>query len=349
MNKISLVTICRLFPLRRINIQNFRTVPSRKLPLLKTEKRLDIVILGPPNVGKSVLLNTLLHVKLAATSRKKHTTRKEILGVFNHRNVQLAFYDTPGFVGQQHAVNPGVQSIRNVSFAAVSKADVVLLVVDSSHKITKQYQDVFAELAKLALDNAKIEIILVLNKVDLVNPKTNLLETTKQLVSLINGVKLRPEEAHLAELDTTTFMISALENDGVIDLKNYLISIAPQRSWMIGKEEGITSLSKEERVEQIVLEALLDHTHQEIPYVADIRCKTIVDVSPTVLRIDADVLVDTSGQQRIVIGHKGRTLVKVRQAAVEILEKIFSKKVLLYIWVNLRKSGNQAEAPIAPL
>src|SRR5687767_632033 len=63
-----------------------------KLPVPKTQKRLDVVILGVPNVGKSVLLNAMLKTKLAATSRKRHTTRNEILGVFNHRNVQLAFY-----------------------------------------------------------------------------------------------------------------------------------------------------------------------------------------------------------------------------------------------------------------
>ena len=68
----------------------------KSLPIPNFEKRLDIVILGHTNVGKSVLLNTLVNSKIAATSRKRNTTRMEILGVYNHRNVQLAFYDTPG-------------------------------------------------------------------------------------------------------------------------------------------------------------------------------------------------------------------------------------------------------------
>ena len=73
-----------------------RKQPLKSLPIPNFEKRLDIVILGHTNVGKSVLLNTLVNSKIAATSRKRNTTRMEILGVYNHRNVQLAFYDTPG-------------------------------------------------------------------------------------------------------------------------------------------------------------------------------------------------------------------------------------------------------------
>ena len=128
-----------------------------------------------------------------------------------------------------------------------------------------------------------------------------------QLVSLINGVKLGPEMQHLAQLDTTTFMISALKDDGVIDLKNYLLSIAVEKPWLIPKEEGVTDLTIEERVEQIVLEMMLDHTHNEIPYIADIQCKSLADLSSTRVKIEVDIKVDSGGQQRIVVGHQGRT------------------------------------------
>ena len=68
-----------------IQTRHARYVPKKRLPVPRTEKRLDIVILGSPNAGKSVLLNTLVQTKLAATTRKRHTTGSEILGVFNHR------------------------------------------------------------------------------------------------------------------------------------------------------------------------------------------------------------------------------------------------------------------------
>lgn len=307
------------------------------MPVPRLEKRLDCVILGPPNAGKSVLLNTLVKTKLAATSRKRHTTRGEILGVFNHRNVQLAFYDTPGYVRDADATSKDVKVLRSFTTSTSRKADVVLIVMDAARDVDLVQQDTFAELVRTALKNSEIEIILVLNKVDLVVPKNRLLDTTRQLVSLINGVKLGSSGAALAQLDTTTFMISATQNDGVVDLKNYLISLAKQKEWIIPSGEGNTLLTNEERVEQIVLEMLLDHTHEEIPYIADIECTSIKPATQTRLRIDVSIKVNTGAQERIIVGHQGRTLVKIRSAAVDVLEKIFKKDVLLFLWVTKRE------------
>jgi GTP-binding protein Era len=317
-----------------------RKVPVSRLPVPNFEKRLDVVILGHVNTGKSVLLNTLIDEKVAATSRKRHTTRYEILGVFNHRNVQLAFYDTPGYMRYDKHMSEDIKTLRDTAESSASKADVVLLVVDASLPLTDSYKDAFSEMAKLAIQSAKMEIILILNKVDLVNPKNQLLSTTYQLVSLINGVKLGPEKAHLAKLDTTTFMISALQDDGVIDIKNYLISLATTKPWIIPKEKGKTSLSKAQRVEQVILEMLLDNTHQEIPYIAAIRCKKISNLTHFRVRIDVDIEVENPTQKKIVIGYQGRNLVKIRQSSVEVLEQILSTKVILYLWIKA-KSGDE--------
>jgi GTP-binding protein Era len=335
------------------HVRHVRHVPARRLPVPRAEKRLDVVILGSPNAGKSVLLNTLVQTKLAATTRKRHTTRNEILGVFNHRNVQLAFYDTPGFVSSAEALKQDVKTLRNLAAAAAAKADVALLVVDATWNFERPaHQDTFAEMAKLAMTSVTTEVVLVLNKVDLVFPKTQLLETTYALVSLINGVKLGPGGADRAELDTTTFMISALKDDGVTDLKNYLISISKPKPWVIPRNQkqlvpsglnleadAVTTLSLEERVEEIILEAMMDNTHEEIPYIADIACKSISNLTPTRLRIDIDIKVDSPSQQRIIVGQQGRTLLKIRSCASEVLERALGKQVILYLWVLLRSAG----------
>lgn len=314
------------------------------MPVPKFEKRLDCVIFGLPNVGKSVLLNSLVKQKLAATSRKRQTTRGEIQGVFNHRNTQLVFYDTPGYIAKSADLKKEMQVIREKATSTLVKSDVVLLVVDAARRIDHNARYLFGEMTRLAVKSAKKEIILVLNKVDLVNPKRKLLEITREYISLINGVKLGPENAHLAQLDTTTFMVSATENDGVLDIKNYLIQIADMKPWMLSKEEGFTTMSKEERVEEIILESFLDHVHEEIPYIAKIKCTKISQHSTrtgSVAAIEVDILLDNVRQRKIVLGHQGQTLLRIRQDACSTLEPIFGCLVILKFDIKVRKEKAQ--------
>jgi GTP-binding protein Era len=320
-----------------------RTTAKRVLPVPKFEKRLDVVILGAPNAGKSVLLNRMVQSRIAATSRKRHTTRTEILGVFNYRNTQLAFYDTPGYVRKVDALKADAKTLSDSAASSTGRADVVLIVVDAARCGSPKFHDAFAEMVRIAMTNAKKEIILVLNKVDMVEPKRKLLDITRELVSLVNGVKLGPGKEHLAQLDTTTFMISALQNDGLLDIKNYLIGIADLKPWVLPADQGISGASLQTRVEEMVLEQLLDHTHEEIPYICDLECTTIVPItrSGSRVKVEVNIWVDTPAQQRIIVGQQGRTLVKVRQGAVVVLEEIIGKEVILMLWVKLRKENSR--------
>jgi len=260
------------------------------------------------------------------------------LGVFNYHKTQLAFYDIPGFVPSHSDGREEVRRLRQTITSTVARADVVVLVIDAAKASNHLDIHDYSEMIRLAFDGASQEVILVLNKIDLVHPKNKLLDLTYDIVSIINGVKLGAEGADEAMLDTTTFMISAMENDGVIDLKNYLLSAAKPKEWVIApnSRNRLTNLPDEERVEEMVREMLLDSTHEEIPYVAGVTCQSVRSMSPTKLRVDVDIFVDNNRQQRIVVGDKGRTLLKIRQTGAEVLETIFGKTVILYLWVKIR-------------
>ena len=138
-------------------------------------------------------------------------------------------------------------------------------------------------------------------------------------------------------------MISSTEDDGVIDLKNYLLSLAPIRNWAVPKEFGYTNMTDEEKVEEMILEMLMLHTHDEIPYIASIECKSISNLNSDRVRIDVNILVNGNAQQRIVIGAQGRTLVKIRQDAVVALEELLEKQVILFLWVKVRNEKEEVD------
>lgn len=321
----------------KLGLRFLRHKPVLNLPKMGSEKSLDVVILGSPNVGKSALLNSLIGAHVAAATRKSHTTRREILGVFNHRNTQLAFYDTPGFISATNARSKQHSELRETTTKAAKDTEVVLVLVDAARVLSNKFDFEFAEMCKLAYAGAKTEVILVLNKVDIVEPKDRLFDVVEKYVSLMNGVRHGPSGAHLAQLDVTTFMISALKDDGVVDLKNYLLSIAEYRPWILPVEKGATDQTDHELVREIVYEKFLENVHDEIPFIAEIECVSVEASSANKLDIVVDIRVDTAKQMRIVIGQQGRTMLKLRQSACKLLEAILHKVVILTFNVKLKK------------
>lgn len=97
---------------------------SAALPNIEptTRKRLDVAIVGLPNAGKSQLLNSLVGTKVAAVSRKRHTTRSGILAARTIENTQIVFVDTPGFM---HHASTAREGVRQLAAHASSEMDEV--------------------------------------------------------------------------------------------------------------------------------------------------------------------------------------------------------------------------------
>ena len=187
----------------------------------ETKRRLDVAIVGPPNAGKSQLLNSIISTQVAAVSRKRHTTREDILATRTKNNSQLVFIDTPGFMNLKTAKDEKLfKDLVQNARAGITHADYTLVVVDAARKITPDLKESLAHLFLQAIqstgriDDETVDVrgnvqevkatssmskehekfCIVLNKVDLVSPKEKLLDIAEELGTLgDNCVKYKLE------------------------------------------------------------------------------------------------------------------------------------------------------------
>lgn len=158
-------------------------------------KRLDIAIVGAPNAGKSQLLNALTQTKVAAVSRKRHTTRTDVLGARTAGNTQIVFKDTPGFLRLENAKEERLDRDLIITAAAeMQHVDYCLLVVDSARKLTDNYRHALVQLMTGAInskgriedDSDDEESERVTEKI---NKGTDAKETSKFAIVLNKGEK----------------------------------------------------------------------------------------------------------------------------------------------------------------
>ena len=85
-----------------------------------------VSIVGLPNAGKSTFLNAVIDEKLAITSKKPQTTRKNLKGIYNDEDSQIVFVDTPG-------INEGKTALDKFMSRSVTSSmeDIDVIVVNT--------------------------------------------------------------------------------------------------------------------------------------------------------------------------------------------------------------------------
>ena len=131
-----------------------------------------VVILGRPNVGKSTLLNRLVGSKLAIVTPKPQTTRDAIQGVLTRTEGQIVFVDSPGI--HEPSLELGRRMMSEVR-RATSGCHLVLLLVDANKPDQIGDRTVIHMVKEL-----KTKTFLVLNKIDLLKTKDQLLPQIEQ-------------------------------------------------------------------------------------------------------------------------------------------------------------------------
>jgi len=270
-----------------------------------------IAVVGRPNVGKSTLVNALVGAKVSIVSSKPQTTRHRILGVRTEADAQFIFADTPGFQTRyKSALN---QAMNRSVTQALAEVDVVLWVVEAM-KFTPADQRI---LPLLPLDKP---VVLVVNKVDTVATKTDLLpflQKMGQQFAFAEIVPLSAEQVRDAE------RLPAI-------LKPYL----PEgEAWF--QEDDITDRSTRFLAAEMVREKVFRLTGDEIPYAVAVTIENFEE-APGLFRIGAVVWVDREAHRPILLGNKGEHIKRIASEARQDMEKLFDCKVFLNVWVKVK-------------
>ena len=283
-----------------------------------------VSIIGRPNVGKSSLINSFLECHLAITSPVAQTTRNIIQGVYNDREAQIIFLDTPGI---HKAENRLGRVLNKQATSLIKDIDIVLFVVDAYSGIGKG--------DKLIIDTLKsidAPVILVINKIDKI-PNEKIIETINDYKDLYPFQEIVP--------------ISTLKNDNIKRLIEVIKKYLPQNPKYVN-EEDITNSSKYFMISEYVREKLLAILKEEIPH--SVACvTTLFEEKENIVNIGVDIIVDRDSLKKIVIGKDGSNLKQVGTLARQEIEELLNKKVYLELYVKTINNWREKEGILREL
>lgn len=270
-----------------------------------------IALVGRPNAGKSTLLNRILDQRISIVTHKAQTTRNNLLGMKVDGAHQLLFIDTPGMHSKQKRdLN---RWMNRAASDAIKSADLIIFLVTAS-KWTQDDQWVLEVIQK-----TYVPVLLCLNKLDIIGGQDKLNKAIEQI------------QAKYQFNATTT--ISAKNNIGINNVLNWCKSNLPESEHL--ELTAVSDRPDEFFISEIVREQILLRFHEELPYASYVEVELIDEVNK-LLHIHAVIFVENEGQKRIIIGNGGSAIKEIGQRARIRLEKKFSQKVFLKLWVRVK-------------
>ncbi len=276
-----------------------------------------VSILGRPNAGKSTLLNALVGSKVAIVSEKPQTTRTSIQGAVNTRDAQIVFLDTPGIHQSDTLFNRRMmETVRE----ALADRDVLLYLADATAGFNEKEAQAMDVLRKVSTP-----VLLLLTKIDRIQDK-------RALLPLIEQYKTAREfEEYIP--------ISSITRQGLDQVRDEIVKRLPEGPAYF-PPDYLTDQPERYLAAELIREQALRETRQEVPHAIAVLVDQWTE-TPQLTRIAATIYVERPGQKAIVIGAKGATLKKIGTLARHEMERLFSRKIFLELFVKVQKDWRE--------
>jgi GTP-binding protein Era len=271
------------------------------------------------------LLNRILGQKLSITSRKPQTTRHQILGIKTENGNQVVYVDTPG-IHKNHdkAIN---RYMNKAATTAVKDVDLIVMLIDRMRWTDED------EMVLQAIKQQRAPVVLVVNKVDFVKDKDELLPYLQELSGRHSFDQIVP--------------ISAKTGHNVERLESLIESYLPE-SQHFYPEDQITDRSSRFLAAELVREKIMRQLGDELPYEMTVEIEEFTH-DGHLAEISALILVERDSQKRIVIGDKGYRIKQIGIEARKDMEQMFDCKVMLNLWVKVKSNWSDDERALRSL
>ncbi|MCH5323577.1 MAG: GTPase Era [Eubacterium sp.] len=289
-----------------------------------------IAVTGRPNAGKSSLVNLLVGEKVAIVSEKPQTTRTRINGVLTKGETQYVFIDTPGMHKARNKLSDQmVKSIKD----SVDDVDVIILMTDATKSISPTEH--------MLIDSFKtrgVDVILLINKVDLVKDKTKLLGTIEAYSALFDFKEIIPISVkNKINTDEIMPVLEKYAKEGPHYFDDDLPTDQTERVWLA----------------ELVREKILRNMQDEIPHGTAVYIESLEmrknRSGKDIADVGAVILCEKASHKGMIIGRQGEMLKKIGSLARQEMEEYFECKVNMQLWVKVREDWRNKESVIADL
>ena len=276
-----------------------------------------VALIGRPNAGKSSLVNAILKTRAVIVSSKPQTTRNVIKCIYNDDESQIIFTDTPGLYKIKNSSDKLGEFFSNSISEFLGGIDLICWLVDAGNG---KLNDDDLEIISLLKANSKIPVILVATKCDKYNPE-RVFDIYTQAYKFNEKIS-----------------VSSRKNTGIQDFINLVKKYIPEGELLFDTDILMTSTEKF-MASEIIRGQILKLFRDEVPHCVAVEVNDYKspDEFPERknLYISANLIIETEGQKKILIGKNGAMIKKIGVLSRKELEEVTGFSVYLDLWVKI--------------